>query len=204
MTEPKRESQEVMAAITALAKGNKEPKPAAGKPPAPTRKPPVAPAPPAPGETFIDPEIARRRKAQQEQRIKVAKKAEPVSVSAGPVEKGMELAFNPTREKIREVTIIDSIQAKLLPLLDVTNKVFQYELKVALYRYDINAYHELYPEEDFPAQPDVIDDLLYRTAQWQKSRGGKNLERITDIALAQVESQADNEERGIGTNNPFE
>lgn len=55
-------------------------------------------------------------------------------VSAGAVEKALDLAFNPTREKIREVTIIDRMQGRLLPQLDVVNTSVEYVLKIAFYR----------------------------------------------------------------------
>ena len=35
----------------------------------------------------------------------------------------------------------------------------------------------------------LIDEFTYRTAQWQKSVQGKNLERAIDLALAETETK---------------
>ena len=109
-------------------------------------------------------------------------------VSAGPVDKVIELAFNPTREKIREVTIVDRMQGRLFPQLDMVNMMFHYCIEIAQYRLDKDEYMLLHGK-DRPIPPDAIDEFLFRTAQWQKSVAGKNLERATDIALAETETR---------------
>ena len=121
----------------------------------------------------------------------------PPPVSAGPVDKAIELAFNPTREKIREVTIIDKMQGRLLPLLDVINFMCHYCLEIAIFRQDSSEYKRLL-KRDRPVPPDVLDELLYRIAQWLKSVSGKNLEKITDIALAETERKIEDEEGKMG------
>lgn len=128
---------------------------------------------------------------------------EPTDVSAGVVGKVIDLAFNPSREKIREVTIVDRMQGRLFPLLDVVNKGQQHILEIALYRQDKKKY-----EEDFgkkvPVLPNFLDELMYRTAQWQKSIAGKNLERAIDIALAETEAKAaEEEEEKYGIREPW-
>ena len=40
-------------------------------------------------------------------------------------------------------------------------------------------------------QPNILDDYLYHVAQWQKSVQGMNLGRITEIALAEKEAEAE-------------
>ncbi|KKN59671.1 hypothetical protein LCGC14_0539980 [marine sediment metagenome] len=121
----------------------------------------------------------------------VQKETSPASpsVSAGPVDKVIELAFNPSREKIREVTIIDRMQGRLFPQLDMINKGRMYCMEVATYRQDPEAYQEQF-KRPRPVFPDLLDELMFRTAQWQKSVAGKNLERATDIALAETETRA--------------
>ncbi|KKM45876.1 hypothetical protein LCGC14_1560230, partial [marine sediment metagenome] len=42
-----------------------------------------------------------------------------------------------------------------------------------------------------PVLPDVLDEYLYRVAQWQKSVNGKNMEKAVDIALAEIETRSD-------------
>lgn len=117
----------------------------------------------------------------------------PTSVSAGPVDKVIELAFNPTREKIREVTIIDRNQGRLLPQLDLVDMMWQNCIEIAAFREDSKQYAVTY-QKPAPVPPNLIDEFTYRTAQWQKSIAGKNLERATDIALAEMEAKAGDEE----------
>ena len=123
-------------------------------------------------------------------------------VSAGPVDKVIELAFNPTREKIREVTIIDRLQGRLFPQLDMINYMRKYCLEIAHYRQSPEAYKVLFSKEK-PVPPEPLDELLFRTAQWQKSVAGKNLERATDIALAETESRIGEDEEQYGGKDAF-
>jgi hypothetical protein len=111
-------------------------------------------------------------------------------VSAGSVDKVIDLAFNPTREKIREVTIIDRLQGRLFPIMDTMNSLYRNIIEIATYRQSSNEYQQLYRKEK-PEPMDIMDDLMFRTAQWQKSVAGKNLEKATDIALAETETRGD-------------
>lgn len=121
----------------------------------------------------------------------------PEPVSAGAVEKAMDLAFNPTREKIREVTIIDRMQGRLFPLLDIINAGRQHILEIAIYRQDAGAYEKVFKQKR-PILPNLLDEFMYRTAQWQKSVQGMNLTKITDIALAETEARVATEEDKFG------
>jgi len=123
-----------------------------------------------------------------------------VKVSAGAIDKVIDYAFNPTREKIREMTIIDRLQARLLPQLDLISLQWQYSIEIAFYRYDSNEYEKLYKKKA-PIPPDLLEVYMYRVAQWQKSREGKNLDRAIDLALAEVETRA--EEEGFGKADDF-
>lgn len=135
-----------------------------------------------------------KRKAKIEKDEVVEEQA--AKVSAGPVEKIVEYVFNPTRDKIREVTIIDRMQGRLFPIIDMINGDRQYLLEIAAYREDKTAFREVYGR-DKPLPPNSLDDLLYRTAQWQKSVGGINLNRATEIALTEVEAKAMEDEGGL-------
>ena len=116
----------------------------------------------------------------------------PPSVSAGPVDRVIELAFNPSREMIPGVTIIDRLQGRLLPQLSLVAMQWQYAIEVATYRQDSNKYVELY-HKPVPVPYNLIEEYMYSVALWQKSIGGKNLERATDIALAETERQGDDD-----------
>ena len=138
----------------------------------------------------IDPSLLKRARMQP---VEEEPELEPVSVSAGAVDKVIDLAFNPTREKIREVTIIDRLQGRFFPILDMVNTLSHYCLEIAMYRQDKDEYFRL-TKRKRPLSPDAMDDLLFRTAQWQKSIQGKNLERATDIALAETENKTGEED----------
>lgn len=120
----------------------------------------------------------------------------PVPVSAGVTGRIVDYAFNPTRDKIREVTDIDRIQGHLLPQLDIVDVVWQYVIEVALFRQDTKEYERVF-EKKRPIPPNLIDEFTYRTAQWQKSIQGANLKSAIDIALAETEARTGDEE-GLG------
>ena len=140
----------------------------------------------------IDPKKIKRSKPEGD---KPETPTGPPSVSAGPIEKVIELAFNPTREKIREMTIIDRLQARLLPQLDLISLQWQYTIEIALYRQDSSEYEKLYNKKQ-PTPPALLEEYMYRVAQWQKSREGKNLDRAIDLALAETEARAGEEDFG--------
>jgi len=118
---------------------------------------------------------------------------EPPKVSS-PVDKVVDYAFNPSREKIREMTIIDKMQGRLFPLLDMIEAARVYIMEVAMFRYDRVAYIAAHPNAPMPKPPALIDEFMFRTAQWSKSIYGKNLERATDIALAETEMKGGEED----------
>lgn len=116
------------------------------------------------------------------------KTAREPKITAGSIDKVVDLAFNPSRDKIREVTVIDRMQGRLLPQLDLIDLMWQYVIEVATFRYDEELYKTNYPESDYPIPPNLIEEFTYRTAQWQKSVGGKNLQSAIDLALAETET----------------
>jgi len=130
-----------------------------------------------------------KRKKRDEDEEEEGKKEEPIS---SPIDRVIDLAFNPSRDKIREVTIVDRIQGRLFPLLDVINAGQQYILEIAVYRQSADAYKKIF-KQSRPIAPNFLDELMFRTAQWQKSVAGKNLERAIDIALAETETRTADE-----------
>jgi len=177
-------------------------KPASEKPrqapqtrPAPPRERVVSPLPRQPAEESrprIDPALLRRSQGKRPE-----PPPEPPSVSAGPIDRVIELAFNPSREKIPEVTIIDRLQGRLLPQLTLIAQQWQYVLEVAHFRQDSSRYVSSF-KKPVPIAPSLIAEYMYSLAQWQKSIGGKNLERATDIALAETETRSEEDTSGGG------
>ena len=144
---------------------------------------------PDPSTAVLDPARLKRSRPLKEPEERV----EDARVSAGAIDKVVDLAFNPSRDKIREVTIIDLLQGRLLPQLDMVELVWQHVIEVATYRQDSVEYARLYKMEQ-PIPPNIIDWFVYRTAQWQKSIKGRNLEKMIDIALAETEARAGEED----------
>lgn len=140
----------------------------------------------------IDPNKLRRSRRDDREDV-VTTKAE--SVSAGPIDKVIELAFNPSPDKLKEVTIIDRMQGRTFPLIDTMGSLFLDCIKISLYRQSPEDYKKLFTEEHPPLVFDIMGVYLIKTAQWQKSIAGKNLERATDIALAETEKETGDEDR---------
>jgi len=140
-------------------------------------------------------------KAEELKRKKPAKAGEEeegeeeVKVSAGAIDKVVDYAFNPSREKIREMTVIDRLQARLLPQLDLVSLQWEHSLEIATYRKDSNEYAKVFKKKQ-PVSPNLLEEYMYRVAQWQKSKEGKNLERAIDLALAETEAKAGEDEFG--------
>lgn len=134
--------------------------------------------------------------------VEVKRKPEPPPVTAGSISDVMGFAFNPSREKIREVTVVDRVQGRLLPQLDIIDMMWQYIIEIATFRQDSNNYVAVY-EKERPVEPNLISEFTYRTAQWQKSIGGTNLKSAVDITLADIENQS-GEEEALGGGHGFE
>jgi len=133
-------------------------------------------------EIKIDPDKIKRTKVVTD---KKPEKKDP-DITQGTIPQLIDLAFNPSRDKIREVTIVDRIQGRFFPLIDMINYMRHHVLEIALYRQNPEEYELLY-EKPCPVQAEPLDEFIYRTAQWQKSVQGKNLEKASDIALAETE-----------------
>lgn len=116
----------------------------------------------------------------------------PPAVSAGAIDRVVDLAFNPSRDKIREVTVIDRVQGRLLPQLDIIDLMWQHIIEVAAYRQDAVEFVKAY-KKSRPVPPNLIEEFTYRTAQWQKSIGGQNLKSAVDLALAETETRGEEE-----------
>jgi len=150
----------------------------------------------------VDPSTLNLRRSRPDREDEIPPPEIP-SVSAGPIDKVIELAFNPSREKIREVTIIDRMQGRLFPIMDTMNTLYRDCIKVASYRQSRREYAAHYHEER-PGQIDIMDELMFRTAQWQKSVAGRNLDKATDIALAETETRSEEPDDTSGAGRGYE
>ena len=137
----------------------------------------------------IDKTKIRRKKKDEDEEQEGRK---PISVSAGAIERIVDLAFNPSREKIREVTSVDRIQGRLLPQLDLVDTMWDYAIQIAAFRENSVLYKKTYKQAK-PSLPNLISEFIYRTAQWQKSVQGMNLKSAIDLALAETEARSGEE-----------
>ena len=115
-----------------------------------------------------------------------------------PMDKIVEYAFNSTREKLREMTIIDRLQGRIFPIIDTCNYMMANLIEVAEYRESPDDYMTKYRQKK-PKPTDASGEYLIFSAQWQKSVQGQNLMKAIDIALVEKESSAGDEE-GYGGN----
>lgn len=141
-------------------------------------------------------ELAKDRAARRRAAAEESAKQGPLPVSAGPIDKVIDLAFNPSRDKIREVTSIDRIQGRLLPQLDIIDLMWQHITEIATFRQDADEYERTFKRKH-PVPPNLIEEFTYRTAQWQKSVQGMNLKSAIDLALAETETKAASEEEKL-------
>lgn len=155
-----------------------------------TRKKTVIPLDTASPTVGIDALNLKRPKKEDEEAPLEPEK--PVSAgfkaADGSTAKLVEYMFNASKDKLREVTIISREQGKLLPQLDIVNGMLHYVVEIAQFRQNQAVYYKLYKRAR-PLCPDVFDDFIHRTAQWQKSVNGVNLHEGVNIALAEVESR---------------
>lgn len=152
----------------------------------------------------LDPDKLKRSKPKKEEETPPEKEEK---VSAGKVDKLVDFIFNPSREKMREVTIIDRMQGRLFPLLDMVNAGRKYCMEIALFRQNSTEYKRLallYGKPAQPTPPDLLDEFLFRTAQWQKSVAGKNLERGMDMVLAEIETRVEGDDGFGGKSGMYE
>lgn len=111
--------------------------------------------------------------------------------------KAIDLAFNPSDEALPSFTIIDKFQGRLFPLIDLIDVIWNDVLEVAHYRQSKDEYKRLFGRPR-PKQSDWLRSLLLSTARWQKSIGGTNLTKITEIALAETDTRAEDDGEGLG------
>lgn len=139
----------------------------------------------------LDPDALRRRNRPTQEEYPV----EDYKVSAGAVDRVLDHVINPSRDAIRGVTVIDRLQGRLFPLLDIVNTGRAYCLEIAEYRTGKGEYRRKYRRER-PVIPNLVDEYLFRSAQWLKSVGGKSYDKAMDIVMAEVETQADRDTGG--------
>lgn len=121
----------------------------------------------------------------------------PAPVSAGPVDKVIDMVFNPADNKILEFTSLDRNQVKLIPQLGIINDVWEHCIKIAEFREDALSYAVKYKETQ-PAQANLMDRFIFLTAQCQRSLNGLNMKSAIDLALAEKQAEQEKLEDSLG------
>ncbi len=133
-----------------------------------------------------------RRPKKEEDEVEDSVVLTPKPISNGTVDHIVDLLLNPSRDKIREVTVVDRFQGRMFPQMDMCGALMHYVLEIAMYREDSALYRQVYKRKH-PISPDLHEEFLYRTAQWQKSINAKNLDAGMSLAQAEVEGRAEDD-----------
>jgi len=142
--------------------------------------------------------LKRNRPAKDEESEPI-----PLPVSAGPVDKIVDMVFNPSQEKMLEFTVLDRNQARLIPQLGIIDGVWEYTIEVAFFRYSSELYKSSFKKER-PSQENLMKRFIFLTAQCQKSLQGQNLKSAIDLALADVETRGQEGDELLGDRHGFE
>jgi len=144
----------------------------------------------------IDPEkLKTKPKRGEEEGDEEPQEPKPIAQSIG--NRAIDLAYNPEWEALRSVTVIDYMQGRLFPIIDMILSGQQYLMEVVTYRNSREDYYRLYRKgkpKTPPQMPALLEELLKRTAQWQKSVKGTALDKLTLLAQTEIEAQAGKDE----------
>lgn len=134
----------------------------------------------------------RRKSRQQEELVS---KDDEHKVSLGPVGAIVDALINTAPEKLLELTDLDRNQVTLIPQVVVIDDMWDYLEQAMLYREDSNLYFKMYNRRT-PETPDTTGRYINLLAQCRRSLGGKTQKALEDLALADLETRAN--EDGLG------
>jgi len=124
----------------------------------------------------------------------------PPPVSLGPVGAIVDALINTAPEKMLELTDFDRNQVSLIPQVVVVDDMWDYLEQVTLFRSDSNYYAKMYKKK-FPETPDTTGKFVLLLAKCRRSLGGKTQKALEDLALADLETRANDE--GMGNLDDF-
>ena len=137
----------------------------------------------------------RRRNRQQEDTED--KPAPPPPVSLGPAGAIVDALINTAPEKLLELTDFDRNQVTLVPQVVVIDDMWDYIEQVLFFRTDSEHYNRAYKRK-FPETPDTSGKFVHVLAQCRRSLGGKMKKALEDMALAELETRANDDMGGVG------
>ena len=137
----------------------------------------------------------RRKNRQQDDNEDVIKPSPPVSL--GPAGAIVDALINTSPEKLLELTDFDRNQVTLVPQVVVIDDMWDYIEQVLIYRTDKTQYHKTY-KRTYPETPDTSGKFVHVLAQCRRSLGGKMKKALEDMALAELETRANDDMGGVG------
>ena len=125
------------------------------------------------------------------------KPALPPPVSLGPAGAIVDALINTSPEKLLELTDFDRNQVALVPQVVVIDDMWDYIEQVASYRMDKDHYFKTFKRK-FPEVPATSRKFVHVLAQTRRSLGGKMKKALEDMALAELETQSNDDMSGGG------
>ena len=142
-------------------------------------------------------ELEQRRKLKQQQEDTGDKPAPSPPVSLGPAGAIVDALINTAPEKMLELTDFDRNQVSLIPQVVVIDDMWDYIEQVLAYRTD-NVRFEKIHRRKLPEIPDTSGKFVHVLAQCRRSLGGKMKKALEDMALAELETKANDDMGGVG------
>ena len=136
-------------------------------------------------------QLALERSARREAERK--DKKEPSPVSLGPVGAIVDALINTAPDKILELTDFDRNQVTLIPQLRIIDEMWENCIEVAEFREDATHYKQKY-DKDYPIPGNMMRRFVFLLAQCRRSLGGKTQKALEDLALADLETRAEDRE----------
>jgi len=137
----------------------------------------------------------RRRSKESDDTIDVPTPSPPVSL--GPAGAIVDALINTSPEKLLELTDFDRNQVSLVPQVVVMDDMWDYIEQVLSYRTDNVHYSKTYKHK-LPEVPDTSGRFVHVLAQCRRSLGGKMKKALEDMALAELETKANDDIGGVG------
>lgn len=140
--------------------------------------------------------LEQRRKSRQQDDAE-DKPLPPPPVSLGPAGAIVDALINTAPEKLLELTDFDRNQVSLVPQVVVIDDMWDYVEQVLEYRTDKDQYFKA-NKRRYPEIPDTSGKFVHVLAQTRRSLGGKMKKALEDMALAELETRANDDIGGIG------
>lgn len=144
--------------------------------------------------------LEQQRRDKQRQEDAANAEETPPPVSLGPAGAIVDALINTAPEKLLELTDFDRNQVTLVPQVVVTDDMWDYAEQVLFYRTDKTSYQQVY-NRVYPEIPDTSRRFVHVLAQCRRSLGGKMKKALGDMALAELETKANEDMNGVGDSN---